>query len=92
MGCRYSIGYFISLTMYLVMTVCVIIFNIFYPHDYVMGWAFNIIILYLFDLIVFTFMLAAFQMINIIISTKVKWWYNVWAAVEVFRYVKNLRG
>jgi len=92
MGCRYAIGYFICLTMYFLMTVCVIIFNIFYPHDYVMGWAFNIILLYLFDLIVFTFLLAGLQMVNIIISTKVKCWYKVWAAIEVFRYVKNLRG
>ena len=92
MGCRYAIGYFICLTMYFVMTVCVLVFNIFYPQEYVMGWAFNIILLYLFDLIIFTFMLAGFQMINIIISTKIKCWYKVWAAIEVFRYVKNLRG
>ncbi len=92
MGLRYAVGYFICLTMYLVMTVCVIVFNIFYPHDYVMGWTFNIILLYLFDLIVFTFMLAGIQMVNIIIATKVKCWYKVWAAIEVFRYIKNLRG
>jgi hypothetical protein len=68
MGCRYAIGYFICLTMYFLMTVCVLIFNIFYPHDYVMGWFFNIVLLYLFDLIVFQFALAGFQMINVIIS------------------------
>jgi hypothetical protein len=57
-----------------------------------MGWAFNIILLYLFDLILFTFGLAAIQMLNVIISGKVKCWYKVWAAIEIFRYVKNLRG
>jgi len=92
MGCRYSIGYFICLSTYFIMTVLVLIFNIFYPHDYVMGWAFNIILLYLFDLILFTFGLAAIQMVNVIISGKVKCWYKVWAAIEIFRYVKNLRG
>ena len=48
--------------------------------------------LYLFDLILFTFLLAGFQMANVMISQKVKSWYKVWAAIEVFRYVKNLRG
>jgi hypothetical protein len=92
MGCRYSVGYFICLTMYFVMTVTVLVFNIFYPRDYIMGWFFTIMLIYLFDLIVFTFLLAMFQMVNIIIATKVKCWYHVWAAIEVFRYVKNLRG
>lgn len=92
MGNRYAIGYFICLTTYFMMTVMVIVFNLFYPHDYVMGWAFNILLLYIFDLIIFTFLLAAVQMGNVIISQKVKCWYNVWAAIEIFRYVKNLRG
>ena len=92
MGCRYAIGYFICLTMYVVMTLTVLIFNIFYPQDYVIGWAFNIVLLYMFDLVIFTFGLAAIQMGNVIISQKVKCWYHVWAAIEVFRYVKNLRG
>ena len=92
MGWRYAIGYFICLTTYFLMSVCVIVFNIFYPHNYVIGWAFVIILLYILDLIFFTFALAGLQMVNIIISTKIKCWYNVWAAIEVFRYVKNLRG
>ena len=46
----------------------------------------------MFDLVIFTFGLAAIQMGNVIISQKVKCWYHVWAAIEVFRYVKNLRG
>jgi len=58
MGCRYSVGYFFVLTMYFAMTIVVLIFNIFYPQDYVIGWAFNIIVLYLLDLTLFTFGLA----------------------------------
>jgi hypothetical protein len=57
-----------------------------------MGWFFNVLLVYIFDLLVFTFILAAFQMVMIILSTKAKCFYNIWAAIEVFRYVKNLRG
>jgi len=92
MGCRYAIGYFIVLSMYFIMTVVVLIFNTFYPNDYVIGWMFNIIVLFLLDLIVFTFGLAGLQLVNAIISSKVKCWYHVWATIEVFRYLKNLRG
>ena len=92
MGCRYSIGYTICLTVYAAMTAAVLILNTFYPQDYVLGWAFNLIVLYLLDLILFTFGLAGLQMANVMISQKVKGWYKVWAAIEVFRYVKNLRG
>ena len=92
MGCRYSIGYAICLASFLFMTIIVLVFNIFYPHDYVMGWAFNIILLYLLDLILFTFGIASFQMANIMIASKVTFWSKVWKAIEVFRYVKNLRG
>jgi hypothetical protein len=92
MGCRYAIGYFVCLSTYLLMTLMVIVFNLFYPQDYVIGWAFNIILIYIFDLVVFTFGLASLQMANVMISAKVKCWYKVWAAIEVFRYVKNLRG
>lgn len=59
MGTRYAVGYFICYAMYAGMTVIVLVFNTFYPRDYVMGWAFNIILLYMFDLIVFTFALAS---------------------------------
>lgn len=92
MGCRYAIGYFICLLTFFIMTVVVIVFNLFYPREYVLGWAFNIILLYVFDLAIFTFGLASIQMANIMVSAKVSKWYNVWAAIEVFRYVKNLRG
>ena len=92
MGCRYAFGYFICLTFYFIMTVFVLIFNIFYPQDYVMGWTFNIILLYLLDLILFTFGLASLQMVNIMIANKIRCWGKVWTAIEVFRYVKNLRG
>jgi hypothetical protein len=68
MGWRYAVGYFICLTMYFIMTVFVLVFNLFYPHEYVMGWFFNIVLLYLMDLIVFTFLLAGLQMVNVIIS------------------------
>ncbi|TNV73629.1 hypothetical protein FGO68_gene10225 [Halteria grandinella] len=92
MGCRYAIGYFICFFFYMLMTAMVIVFNIFYPRDYVIGWAFNIVLIYIFDLVIFTFGLASFQMAMIIASTKVKCFYKVWKAIEVFRYVKNLRG
>ena len=92
MGWRYAIGYFICLSMFFTMTVLVLVFNIFYPHDYVMGWFFNIILIYIFDLIVFTFLLAAIQMVLVILSAKARCFYHVWKAIEVFRYVKNLRG
>ncbi len=92
MGWRYAVGYFICLTMFFIMTLVVLVFNIFYPRDYVMGWFFNVLLVYIFDLLVFTFMLAAFQMVMIILSTKAKCFYHIWAAIEVFRYVKNLRG
>lgn len=59
MGCRYAIGYFICLSSFFVMTILVIVFNLFYPRDYVLGWAFNIILIYIFDLVVFTFGLAS---------------------------------
>lgn len=92
MGWRYAIGYFICLSFASLMTVMVLIFNIFYPQSYVMGWALCLILVYIFDLVVFTFALAAIQFGNVIIATKVPGWYKVWAAIEVFRYVKNLRG
>jgi len=60
MGWRYAIGYFFCLGSYFLMTLVVLAFNIFYPQDYVIGWAFFIIVLYIFDLIVFTFLLAGF--------------------------------
>ena len=60
MGCRYAVGYFICLFFYALMTVMVLVFNAFYPHDYVIGWAFNVVLIYIFDLVVFTFGLAAF--------------------------------
>jgi hypothetical protein len=92
MGWRYAVGYFICLTMFFIMTLVVLVFNIFYPRDYVMGWFFNVLLVYIFDLLVFTFLLAAFQMAMIILSTKAKCFYHIWSAIEVFRYVKNLRG
>ena len=92
MGWKYAIGYFFCLTMFIIMTFVVLVFNTFYPQDYVIGWAFNIILLYLLDMIVFTFGLAGFQLVNAIISEKVKCWYHVWASIEIYRYVKNLRG
>ena len=92
MGWRYAVGYFICLTMFFIMTLVLLIFIIFYPSNYVMGWFFNVLLVYIFDLLVFTFLLAAFQMVMIILSTKAKCFYNIWAAVEIFRYVKNLRG
>ena len=92
MGFRYAIGYAICLSSYFLMTILVLVFNIFYPHDYVMGWVFNIILLYLLDLILFTFGIASLQMVNIMIANKVTCWSKVWKAIEVFRYVKNLRG
>ena len=92
MGCRYAIGYFITLSTAAFMTVLVLIFNTFYPQSYVMGWAITLVLIYIFDLVVFTFALAGIQFANVIIASKVKCWYNVWAAIEIFRYVKNLRG
>jgi hypothetical protein len=92
MGWRYAVGYFICITMFFIMTLVVLVFNIFYPRDYVMGWFFNVLLVYIFDLLVFTFLLAAFQMVMIILSTKAKCFYHIWSAIEVFRYVKNLRG
>ena len=92
MGCRYAIGYFICLSAASLMTLMVLLLNTFYPQSYVMGWAITIVLIYIFDLVVFTFALAGIQFANVIISTKVKCWYNVWAAIEIFRYVKNLRG
>ena len=68
MGCRYAIGYAICLSMYAAMTAAVLILNTFYPQDYVLGWAFNLIVLYLLDLILFTFGLAGLQMANVMIS------------------------
>ncbi len=58
MGWRYAFGYFFVLSTYFAMTLVVLVFNIFYPQDYIIGWAFNIIVLYIFDLILFTFGLA----------------------------------
>jgi hypothetical protein len=51
MGCRYAVGYFICIAMYLIMTCSVLIFSIFYPQSYVIGWAFNIVLIYIFDLV-----------------------------------------
>lgn len=59
MGWRYAIGYFIIFSVFLLMTIMVIVFNLFYPHEYVMGWVFNIILIYIFDLVLFTFGLAS---------------------------------
>jgi hypothetical protein len=92
MGRRYAVGYFICYSVYGLMSVLVVAFNTFYPRDYVVGWAFNILLLYLFDLVVFTFALAALQLANVAIAQKLRRWYRLWAAIEVFRYLKNLRG
>ena len=92
MGMRHATGYFICLLMYFVMTVVVLVFNTFYPSAYMMNWAINLILIILLDLIAFTFGLAFLQMGNVIISMKVRCWYRVWAAIEIFRYIKNIRG
>ena len=92
MGMRHATGYFICYSIYLVMTAVVGIFNTFYPSAYMMNWAINLILIILIDLIVFTFGLAFLQMGNVLISMKVRCWYKVWAAIEIFRYIKNIRG
>ena len=92
MGNRHATGYFVCYLMYLVMSIVVGIFNAFYPADYKMNWVMNFILIIILDLLAFTFGIAFLQMGNVVISMKIKPWYKVWAAIEIFRYIKNLRG
>jgi hypothetical protein len=92
MSTRYALGYFICLTTYLLTTVVVLFFNLFYPFDYVSQWALNYVALQLLDLIVLTGLVAGVQYANYVISKKYPQWKEVWVAIEVFRYIKNLRG
>ncbi|CDW88931.1 neurohypophysial n-terminal domain containing protein [Stylonychia lemnae] len=92
MGCRYAIGYFISFSFYIMMTIFVIFFNYVYPTDYCMNWFIMVFIVLIMDMLVYTFAFAGIQLINIIISVKFKPFYHVWAALEIIRYYKNLRG
>ena len=92
MGARHAYGYFVCYLMYLLMTLFVGVFNAFYPSEYKMTWVINLVLIILFDLLVFTFSLGFLQMGNVMMSMKYRCWYKVWAAIEMFRYVKNLRG
>ncbi|CDW84379.1 neurohypophysial n-terminal domain containing protein [Stylonychia lemnae] len=92
MGTRYAIGYFISFSVYLLMTVVVIFFNYFYPQDYCMSWLFQMVILFFVDIFGFTFGFAAFQLFTSLLAGKLKCFYYFWAFFEVIRYYKNLRG
>ena len=68
MSSRYAFGYFICLATYLLMTVVVLFFNLFYPFDYVSQWALNFVALELLDLIVLTGLIAGVQYANFVIS------------------------
>ena len=58
MGWRYAIGYFVCLTFYLFMTVQVLFFTYFYPQSYCMTWFLVLIVMYVLDLLLFTFAFA----------------------------------
>jgi len=60
MGMRYSLGYFVSLLVYSMMTCVVLFFNFFYPGWYVMHWIYCLVLLYLLDMLAYTFAFAAF--------------------------------
>ncbi|CDW89849.1 neurohypophysial n-terminal domain containing protein [Stylonychia lemnae] len=92
MGCRYAIGYSISFTFFIMMTILVIFLNYVYPTDYCMNWFIMVFVLFIMDMLVYTFAFAGLQLINIIISVKFKPFYHVWATLEIIRYYKNLRG
>ncbi|CDW71957.1 neurohypophysial n-terminal domain containing protein [Stylonychia lemnae] len=92
MGCRYALGYFISFTCFVIMTIIVIFFNYIYPTDYCMGWMMILVALYFLDMIIFTLGFAGFQLLNIILSLKCRFFYHIWALFEIIRYYKNLRG
>ncbi|CDW88093.1 neurohypophysial n-terminal domain containing protein [Stylonychia lemnae] len=92
MGCRYALGYFICYTFYVIMSIIVLFFNYIYPTDYCMGWMMILVALFFLDMIVFTLGFAGFQLLNIILSLKCRFFYHVWALFEIIRYYKNLRG
>jgi hypothetical protein len=81
MSTRYAIGYFICLSTYLLTTVVVLFFNLFYPFDYVSQWALNFVALQLLDLIVLTGLVAGVQYANYVISLKYPRWKEVWVAI-----------
>jgi uncharacterized membrane protein YqjE len=60
MGCRYAVGYFICLSFYLFMTLLVLFFNYFYPQEYCMQWLTVLFMMYILDLLVFSFAFAGF--------------------------------
>jgi len=68
MGWRYSFGYFFSLTIYMLMTITVLFFNYFYPGYYVMHWLYCLILLYMLDMLAYTFALAAVQLFNALLG------------------------
>jgi hypothetical protein len=74
------------------MSAIVIFFNYLYPTDYCMNWLVMVFIVFIMDLLVYTFAFAGLQLINIILSLKCKAFYHIWAFLEIIRYYKNLRG
>ena len=60
MSTRYTIGYFICFSTYIMMTITVLFFNYIYPSDYCLKWLYQLVVIYFLDLIVFTFGFAAF--------------------------------
>eukprot|EP00347_Sterkiella_histriomuscorum_P015521 403356717 len=92
MSCRYAIGYFICYLFYLMMTIVVTFFNFFYPSDYCIQWFYLIFVLYILDLLMFTFAFAGLQLLLSLLANKVPCLYQMWAFFEKVRYIKNLKG
>eukprot|EP00347_Sterkiella_histriomuscorum_P002038 403369714 len=92
MSCRYAIGYFICFSFYLLMTVVVTFFTYLYPSDYCIQWFQLIFIVYILDLLLFTFAFAGLQLLLSLLSVKLGCIYYLWSFFEKVRYVKNLKG
>jgi len=58
MGMTYAFGYFFAMPVYLVMTAVVLFFNFFYPKDYTINWLWCLLVLYVFDLLIYTLVLG----------------------------------
>ena len=88
----YAIGYFFSMPIYLVMTVVVLFFNYFYPQDYTIDWLLCLLLLYFFDLVVYTVGLSVLQFLIVLVSGKLPCCKIMWVTMSVIRYFKNMRG
>jgi hypothetical protein len=74
------------------MSGVVLFFTYFYPSDYLMSWLIIVMMSMGIDLVGFTGLISAIQLILVLLSLKMKCFKYLWSFVASYRYIKNLKG